>query len=350
VRADKDILDFIVIGAQKAGTTSLFQYLKQHPQISLPTGKEVPYFSHDTTHARGWTAYMENLIRHDGLLDPACKWGTVTPQYMVGGVYKATIASALNNGYDERTVPRRIHRRLPDVRLVAILRDPVERARSHHRMMVVRGRERRSFDDAIGELLRPDALKRARRHPQERTGYIVWGEYDRILAGYFDVFPREQILVVFTQELQRAPAQLLSRIQEFIGVRADFEPDNLGARFREGATERGFSWRSPTSWMSPSSPLSPQGVGSAIGRNPAARAVWHMMPEDSQRRLGRRYERVARHAVRRNRRSRPNEIRANAEPSLATMARLREHYAVDAGQLAELLGVTPSWLTSSGAK
>jgi hypothetical protein len=350
VQAEKDILDFIVIGAQKAGTTSLFQYLKQHPQVSLPAGKEVPYFSHDTTHARGWTAYMGNLIRHDGLADPARKWGTVTPQYMVGGVYKSTAGGALSNGYDERTVPLRIHQRLPNVRLIAILRDPVERALSHHRMMVVKGPERRSFDDAIDELLRPDALKRARRHPQERTGYIVWGEYDRILAGYFDVFPREQILVVFTEELERAPQELLSRIHEFIGVRVDFEPDNLGARFRKGATERGFSWRSPSSWMSPSSPLSPQGVGSAIGRNPAARAVWHMMPVDRQRRLERRYERIARRAVRRNRGSRPNEVRANAEPSLATLAGLREHYAADADQLAALIGVTPSWLTSSGAK
>jgi hypothetical protein len=348
VQPEKDILDFIVIGAQKAGTTSLFQHLKQHPQISLPAGKEVPYFSHDTTHARGWTPYMRNLIRYDGLVDPARKWGTVTPQYMVGGVYKPTRDNVLSNSYDERTVPLRIYEYLPDVRLIAILRDPVERARSHHRMLAMRGGERRSFDEAIGELLRPDALKRARRRPQERTGYIVWGEYDRILAGYFDVFPREQILVVFTEELERAPAQLLSRIQEFIGVRADFEPDNLGARFREGATERGFSWRNTSSWMSPSSPLSPQGVGRAIGRNPAARAVWHMMPEDHQRRWGHRYERIARRAARRNRRSAPNEVRANAEPSLATLARLREHYAMDAGQLTALLEVTPSWLTSTG--
>jgi hypothetical protein len=345
VQAEKDILDFIVIGAQKAGTTSLFQHLKRHPEISLPAGKEVPYFSHDTAYERGWTAYMRNLILHDGLIDPKRKWGTVTPQYMVGGVYKSKTGATLSNSYDERTVPVRIHQRLPNVRLVAILRDPVERALSHHRMMVVRGTERRSFDEAIGELLRPDALKRARRHPQERTGYIAWGEYDRILAGYFDVFPQEQILVVFTEELERTPAQLLSRIQEFIGVRADFEPDNLGARFRAGATERGFSWSSPSSWMSPSSPLSPQGVGGAIGRNPAARAVWHMMPEDRQRRLGRRYERIARRAVRRNRRSRPNQVRANAEPSPAILARLGEHYAQDAGELAALLGVTPSWLT-----
>jgi hypothetical protein len=160
--AEKDLLDFIVIGAQKAGTTSLFQYLRYHPEISLPAGKEVPYFSHDALYARGWAAYMRNLARYEAISDPMRKWGTVTPQYMVGGVLQATADVAIKNNYDERTVPLRIHERLPDVRMIAILRDPVERALSHHRMAVMIGRERRSFDDVVGELLRPNALDRAR--------------------------------------------------------------------------------------------------------------------------------------------------------------------------------------------
>lgn len=350
MQGENDVLDFIIIGAQKAGTTSLFQYLRHHPEISLPDGKEVPYFSHDAAYMRGWTAYIGNLaFNGDGdIADSVRKRGTVTPHYMVGGVYQSTGDIAVKDSYDERTVPSRIHECLPHVRLIAILRDPVERAVSHHRMAVMTGRERRSFDDAIGELLRPDALDRSRRCPQESMGYIAWGEYGRILAGYFDLFAREQLLVVFTDELERAPAQLLGRIQEFIGVRADFEPPNLGERYRVGATERGFSWMSPSSWMSPTSPLSPQGVQRALGRNSAARAIWHAIPQAHQLRLGRPYERIARRAARRNRRSAPNEVGTNAEPSLETLVRLREHYARDAMQLAVLLGVTPSWQAPGG--
>jgi len=348
MQAEKDILDFIVIGAPKAGTTSLFQYLRQHPEISLPARKEEQYFGHDAVYSRGWTAYISDLAlhRYEGAADPVRKWGTVTPEYMVGGVFTSDVA--VENSYDERTVPLRIHECLPNVRLIAILRDPVERARSHHRMRVMVGRERRSFDDAIGEMLRPDALERARRYPHETkdNSYIAWGEYGRILAGYFDVFPSEQILVVYTDELRRAPEQLLSRIQEFIGVTADFTPENLGKRYRVGAIERGFSWTSPSSWMSPSSPLSPQGVHRAVARNSAARAIWHAIPPARQRRLARPYERIAARAVLWNRRNPPNEVRANAEPSHATLARLREHYAQDADQLAALLGVAPSWQTS----
>jgi hypothetical protein len=345
VHAEKDTLDFIVIGAQKAGTTTLFQHLREHPEISLPAGKEVPYFSHDAAYARDWSVYMSNLARHDRLADPTRKWGTVTPQYMVGGVYKSDGRRAERDRYDERTIPLRIYRRLPDVRLIAILRDPVARAVSHHRMLAARGRERRSFDEAVSELLEPSALAAARRHPRELTGYITWGEYGRILSGYFEVFPHEQLLVTFTDELERAPAELLRRIHDFIGVSADFEPDSVGQRFHVGRVERGFSWSSPSSWLSPSSPLSPQGVGAAISRNPAARAVWHLMPENRQRRLGSRYERIARRAVLRNRRSDANQVRANAEPSAATLQRLSEHFTEDAERLAALLGSTPPWST-----
>jgi len=350
MEAKKDILDFIVIGAQKAGTTSLYQYLRHHPEIALPAGKEWPYFSHDAMCARGWTAYMNDLARDgfDATADPLGKWGTVTPHYMVGSVYQSTSDVAVKDSYDERTVPLRIHERLPEVRLIAILRDPVKRALSHHRMAVTRGGERRSFDDAIDELLRPSALERARRYPQERMGYIAWGEYGRILDGYFEVFRREQILVVFTDELERAPAQLLRRVHEFIGVSADFEPHNLGERYLVGTIERGFSWTSPSTWMSPSSPLSPQGVQRALVRSSSARAVWHAIPKAPQRRLRRPYERFARRAAQRNRRGTANEVRANVPPSLATLARLRKHYTEDAGQLAALLGMTAPWEAADG--
>jgi hypothetical protein len=345
MKTDKEILDFIVVGAQKAGTTSLFEYLKHHPEIYLPDGKEVPYFSNDTAYKRGWRSYMENLARDDQgeAADPARKWGTVTPHYMVGGVYESTSDLAGSAGYDERTVPSRMYECLPDARLIAILRDPVNRAVSHHRMAVTTGRETRSFDEAIDQLLHADALDSSRTRPREITGYIAWGEYRRILAGYFDIFPREQILVVFTDELERDPAQVVSRIQEFIGVRADFEAENLGARYRVGTIEQGFAWRSPSSWMSPSSPLSPQGMQRSLARSSAAQAVWHAIPRSAQHRLGLLYVRNARRAARRNRRSAPNESRANAEPSPATLARLREHYEREGAQLTELLGVAPSW-------
>ncbi len=287
----KNWLDFIVIGAQKSGTTSLFQHLRHHPEIFLPNTKELPYFSHDPAVLKvEWSSYMNKFARSvpggKGRIfaDPSLKWGTVTPQYAIGGVW-ATIAGRTDEcDYDEHTVPRRIREQLPDVKLIAVLRDPVERALSHHRMLVRRAAERRTFDEVVARLLAPDALEGARRDPQENTGYIVWGEYARILSGYFDVFSREQLLVVFTDELEHTPELLLRRVQGFIGVSTEFRPDNLDERYNVAKAVRGFLWNDPATWVSPSSPISPQGMRRSFSRIRPARAAWRRLPRTRQSR------------------------------------------------------------------
>jgi hypothetical protein len=338
MQARKDALDFIVIGAQKAGTTSLFEYLRLHPEVSLPAGKEAPFFSHDALYELGWSAYMRKLA----LTHPERKWGTVTTHYMVGGVYQSSVDNLATRAYDERTVPRRIHERLPDVRLIAILRDPVERALSHFRMRAMEGQEQRTWEQAVGELLRPEMLDRARRDPWEETGYVAWGEYGRILSGYLEVFAREQLLVVFTEELERDPASLLARVQEFIGVRADFRPSNIGTRYRVGAAERRFAW------IGPYSPLSPQGLQRRLTASPRARQLWRLVPESTQRRIRHPYERLAFQVALWNRRGEPPASpappRAVPEPEVAQdelRRRLREHYAADAERLIACAGVRP---------
>ena len=198
----KNTLDFIIIGAQKAGTTTLFEYLRLHPELHLPPHKELPFFSNEAARARGWEDYISKAFT---LADPHAKWGTATPHYMLGGLLEESNPQPGGEVYDELTVPLRIHGLLPAVRLIAILRDPAERARSQHRMAVMNQMDKRTFAQAIDELLQPDALEQARREPRETAGYIVWGEYGRILAGYFEVFPREQILVLFTEELKAIP-------------------------------------------------------------------------------------------------------------------------------------------------
>jgi len=182
-------------------------------------------------------------------------------------------------------------------------------------------------------LLSPDSLEHSRQHLEETTSYITWGEYGRILTGYFDVFPREQILVVFTEELELAPEKLLRRVHEFIGVTSDFVPANLGTRYRAGGTERRFSW------MSPRASLSPQGLQRAVTRNSATRAAWHALPEGGRRRITRGYEHFAYRADLWNRRNGTNV----AGPTPAVLGRLREHFAQDADQLAALLGAATPW-------
>lgn len=330
-RTTKETLDFIVIGVQKAGTTSLFEYIKRHPEIYVPPGKEVPYFSDEPRRACGWDDYLR---KNFAFADPGCKWGTVTTHYMFGAIYEAVDRPAVfGAGYDERTVPRRIYESLPDVRLVAILRDPVERARSHHRMALMNGLDQRSFDEAIEELLLPESLERDRRCPSEATGYVVWGEYGRLLAGYLDVFPREQILILFTDELERTPERLLYRLHEFVGVTPHIMPDNLGTRYREGSAARRFFG------------LDPYAVQEVISRNRVTRALWHTLPEASRRWCDREFAHIAYWTDLWNRRKGTNYD----DPETATVVRLREHFEQDSDRLVELIGEVPTWQGSADA-
>lgn len=322
MQASKRALDFTIIGAQKAGTTSLDEYLKRHPEIYLPPGLEVAYFSDETTHGRGWDDY---LGKHFGFADPELKWGTATTQYMFGAVYDKGSGIPVATG--EHIVPLRIREHSPGIRLIAILRDPVERARSHHLMTVMNRRERRSFDEAIDELLRPESLELSRRYPEETTGYVVWGEYGRLLTGYFDVFPVEQILVVFTDELTRDPERLLRRIYNFLGVTPDLIPDNIGTRYREGSASRRMAR------------LNPSVVQAAIAHNAIARTLWHTLPQTSRRWADRGFANAAYRIDLWNRSGQGS----SDEPSAITLARLREHFASDTDRLTALLGKVPPW-------
>ena len=214
----KNVLDFLIIGAQKSGTTSLFAYMASHPQLYMPPEKESPFFSDDEKVARGWQWYIAEYF---GDAPPDRLWGKATPQYMI---YPG--------------VPERIKATLPDVKLIAVLRHPVERAYSDYRMNVQRGYEKRDFETAVYELLQPEALAEARARPARANTYLTSGEYGRILAAYCELFPRENISVFFTEELRQKPEWVLRSIFEFLGVDSTYVPPNLGAVYRKGGSRR----------------------------------------------------------------------------------------------------------------
>lgn len=117
-------LHFLVIGAQKAGTTTLHTILRMHGQLWLPPDKEVPFFS-DTGAWPDFQSFLADAYRGA----PANRlWGAVSPQYMRGG-----------KGISTRDVASRVATAVPDVKLIAVLRDPIERAMSEWRMASRRG-------------------------------------------------------------------------------------------------------------------------------------------------------------------------------------------------------------------
>ena len=164
-----------------------------HPDLYLPPAKDHPFFSEEAVCAGGWSEFVARNFQE---APAAARWGKVTHHYMYGcpgGRNRAVGGTARATESAERIIPERIHAMFPDVKLIAILRDPVERCISDYGMRVLWGQQdRRSFDRTIADLLAPAALESSRgllTHP-----FITWGEYGRILRPYYEIFAREQIL------------------------------------------------------------------------------------------------------------------------------------------------------------
>lgn len=319
----KTAFDFIVIGAQKAGTTSLFEYMRRHPAIFVPAGKEAPFYSHDAVWGAGWRRYAEKAF---ALAPTTRAWGSATPHYMLGSVYAPADVTALaRDDRTERIVPARIRQHAPDTKLIAILRDPVERAFSHHRMEVLRGAETSPFEKAIGKLLDPDLLARSRRVPTETTSYVTTGEYGRILRPYFELFDAARIHVCFSMDLDAAPCAVIRSIWSFLGIE-DFVPDNLGRRYRVGGGRRRAQW------------LDLDRFQDRVASSRPIRAAWRALPRSARARLDSSFNELNYRVDLRNRTA-AAETRV-PEPAAA---RLREHYAGDRRVLSELLEREIPW-------
>lgn len=300
-------LDFLVIGAQRSGTTSLWHALASHPELQLPSSKEAPFFSHDEQYERGLDWYLGEFFAPAG---PQRLRGTASPHYMMGGPRA-----------DVPEVARRIRATVPDVRLIAILREPIARAQSHHRMVVHRGRETRSFDDAARALLTPAALDQARRRPLETQPYIVQGEYGRILGAYLDVFPREQLHVLLTDDLEAEPLRALEQIFSFLGVTDTHRPPQWGVRHHRGGRGRRLD-----------------ATAERELKEHLARVAWPHTPHPAQHRRAFDFWFLQWNVV-------PDEQVSAIDPDVR--ATLRAHFARDARLLVERTGLAAPWSESA---
>jgi hypothetical protein len=331
---------FIVIGAEKAGTTSLFEYLRRHPEVHLPADKEMAFFV-DRNYHRGWSWYVRHVVRN---APAGAIAGEASVAYMSGSPLadssyptaptladtdlRPQVPLSSSNGSLEEVVPRRIAAHLPDVRLLCILRDPVARAYSQYRMEVLEGVESRPFDEAVDELLKPDALTVARTTPKRTNGYVTKGEYARILSGFMKVFPPDRLLVIFSDDLSLETKATLKTVFDFIGVADDYVPDNLGVRYREGAVRRRVG------------KLNLYAMQAKIARIRAARALWHALPSAVSERIDRIYRVAGFRVVVWN----AHRGDTGDRISDASERRLRAHFRPDSEELGGLLGMTIPWL------
>ena len=315
-------LDFLGIGAPKAGTTSLHEYLRTHPELFLPEVKEQPFFTVDRAYEEGWDSFAR--VAFHGA-PPGRRYGKITPHYMGGPVAWSDATAAAAGGEAASAVTaRRIAEQFPDVKLIAMLRDPVERAISSYWQTTVLGDDARSLDDALAEELTPEALEAARARPADGHQHVVAGEYGRILADYLRLFPREQLFVGSMAVLEREPLELLRGVYRFLGVDDSHVPPNLGVRYQVRGTGRRI-------------PLL-AAVPRVVKGTPGLRHAWHALPDGARTRARAGFRTVA-HRL--DQRKQVRDARMDARPGAEVLERLRRHFAADVRLLEELVGPVP---------
>jgi hypothetical protein len=199
---------FIIIGAQRAGTTSLYTYLSEHPDIVPARQKEIHFF--DRNYQRGIDWY-----RHQFRTAPRAVWssrpitGESTPYYLFHPL-----------------VAQRIQQSFPAIKLIVLLRNPVDRAFSHYHHSIQLGAETLLFEEAIAR--EPERLAGERERlirepyyvsePHIRYSYQARGVYVDQIASWLDVFPREQMLILKSEDLYADPPAVLQEVCSFLGL------------------------------------------------------------------------------------------------------------------------------------
>ena len=203
---------FIIIGPMKTATSALYEYINQHPQVLPCIEKEVHFFSNNNKYPHGKDWY----IAHFPLIPEG----------------EHFITGEASPGYIVNNIQQRVFDMFPSIKLIALIRNPVDRAFSHYQHNVKHGFERQSFEDAINselEVLKlvenpAEAAKKWRWgvHP----GYLLIGFYYYFLKQWLDVFPKEQLLIINNQDLLVNPLETMGQVFRYLGL-----PEHLKAEY-----------------------------------------------------------------------------------------------------------------------
>lgn len=204
--------NFLVVGATRAGTSALYSYLEQHPQIYVPEIKEPGFFMLEGTTLKNPYS-TTNFAIYD--LD--------TYQSLFDGVepHHIAVGEATTGYLSSEGVPQRIQHYSPDAKLFAILRNPIERAYSEWQLLVRAGREKLSFEEACRkEVMTP--LTDLPWNPDE-IKYIRKGMYYAHLKRFYDTFDASQITVFLHEEWLNDQQETLRTIFNTLGVDETFQ-------------------------------------------------------------------------------------------------------------------------------
>ena len=195
--------NLIVIGAMKSGTSSLHAYLNLHPQISMSRPKELKFFT-ENNWSKGVKWYESYFT------DEAKIVGESSPQYTMCHFFGG--------------VPERMYSLLPDVKLIYILRDPINRIISQYVHQVHKGREERCISDALMNL--------------ENHGYVLCSKYYMQLEKYLEHFPASNILILTFENLISHRRQTLQKVFRFLDIDETFYSEGFSNALNKSSVKR----------------------------------------------------------------------------------------------------------------
>lgn len=197
--------DYLIIGAFKSGTSSLYEYLIQHPDIEPAITKQIHFFDKYFERGLPWykSCFPVNKIIQKKIT------GEATPYYLCHPL-----------------APSRISKIIPNVKLIVLLRNPVDRAYSHYQMEFSRNQENLSFEDAIDaedERLKGEVDKIienseyvSKHFPNH--AYLTSGIYYNQIKHWFDYFPKNQFLFIKSEEFNENPSLIYNKVLKFLGL------------------------------------------------------------------------------------------------------------------------------------
>jgi hypothetical protein len=210
--AVRPLPNFLIIGAQKAGTTALYSYLRRHPTILGPPWKEVSFFDRHFWRGDAWyrgqfpnTLYARSVRRRTGS-EPIV--GEASPSYLFHPL-----------------APERAARLLPGLRVIALVRNPVDRALSHYHHEVALGREPLAFEEALAQEEQRMEGELDRMLDPKYFSDAWWnftyrsrGLYTEQLERWLEFVPRERLLILPSDDLLEQPSRTYGEVLEFLGA------------------------------------------------------------------------------------------------------------------------------------
>jgi hypothetical protein len=193
-----DRLDFILAGAQKSGTTALHYFLSKHPSITMGDKEEIHFFDNEEIFS-GPVDY-ELLHKHFPAVSPSIIVGECTPIYIYW-----------------KPAMERIWKYNPEIKLLIILRNPVDRAFAHWNMQRFKGREPLDFLDAVEE--EKSRAQEAAPLQSRRYSYVDRGLYAGQIERVFQFFPRKKVKIIKFENFRDKNRETLNEIFRFVGVK-----------------------------------------------------------------------------------------------------------------------------------